>query len=145
MLPACRISREGPRMYRPDHDCADLRATSATITKSVAIVIPHQAGGRSRRTRGRDSVGSDGHGSPRRSASVEDARSLAHQVEPGNTGNTEFIAHRWTEQRRPLRSTDGPCRDRPSVATDRPRAIVGVAMCLPGDTWTGRAVSTAFF
>src|SRR5664279_2049109 len=30
-----------------------------------------------------------------------------------NSSNTEFIAHRWTEQRWPLRSTDGPCRDRP--------------------------------
>jgi hypothetical protein len=82
--------------------------TSPAIPKSIAIVIGHRTGGRRRCTRGRDSVGSDGHGSPRRSASVEDARSLAHQVDPGNTGNTEFIAHRWTEQRWPLRSTDGP-------------------------------------
>ena len=28
-------------MYRPDHDCADLRATSVTIMKSIAIVTHH--------------------------------------------------------------------------------------------------------
>ena len=41
MPPAGRISPEGPTITAPDHDCADLRATSVRITKSIAIVIPH--------------------------------------------------------------------------------------------------------
>jgi len=124
MLPACRISPEGPRMYRPDHDCADLRATSVTITKSIAIVIPHQAGwpapadSRARQRR---------LGQPRFTSqylatqSVEDAQMSNREI----PAIRNFIAHRWT---------GWPCYGRPmdrgegltpaGVLTDHPQLVL---------------------